>query len=222
MMQVLLHLFNPVTLGAMVLGCLVVALFQNGPRGFFRAFAALSAFWRSDPERDLLLARATMTKVDHIAGLRGLQCTDRVRSANPFLAAAIRKLADTENVDRFEMWAEQVLADRRHRHEKVHKFWLSIADAAPALGMAGTIIGLIAMFAAMDDPATIGPAMAVALLTTLYGLVIANLIAAPIAARLADLTERELAWQADLCNHMLRIARRETAPVRRASIREVA
>ncbi len=221
-MQVLIHLFNPLTLAAMLLGCALVAVVQNGPRGFFRAFSALSAFWRADPERDMLLARATMTKVDHIAGLRGLQCTDRVRAANPFLAAAIRKLADTENVDRFEMWAEQTLDDRRARHEKVHKFWLSVADTAPALGMAGTIIGLIAMFAAMDDPASIGPAMALALLTTLYGLVIANIIAAPIAARLADLSERELAWQTELCSRMLRIARRETAPVRRAAIREVA
>ena len=68
----------------------------------------------------------------------------------------------------------------------------------------------------------IGPAMALALLTTLYGIVIANLLAAPIAARLADLSERELAWQTELCERMLRVARRETAPVRRASIREVA
>ena len=75
--------------------------------------------------------------------------------------------------------------DRRARHEKVHKFWLSVADTAPALGMAGTIIGLIAMFAAMDDPASIGPAMALALLTTLYGLVIANIIAEELV-RLAD------------------------------------
>jgi chemotaxis protein MotA len=108
------------------------------------------------------------------------------------------------------------------RHEKVHKFWLSIADAAPALGMAGTIIGLVGMFSAMDDPARIGPSMALALLTTLYGVVIANFVAAPIAARLVDLSERELAWQNELCRRMLVVARRETAPVRRASIREVA
>jgi len=222
MMQLIGQLFNPLTIGAMLLGCVLVALIQNGPKGFFCGFSALSAFWRADPERDMLLARSTMTRIDHVAQLRGLQCTDRVRAANPFLSMAIRRLADTETVDRFEIWAEQTLADRRHRHEKVHKFWQSIADVAPALGMAGTIIGLIAMFAAMDDPSKIGPAMAVALLTTLYGVVIANLIAAPIAARLADLSERELAWQTELCERMLRVARRETAPVRRAAIREVA
>ncbi len=221
-MQLLSQLLNPATLAAMLLGCALVALVQNGPGAFWRAFSALSALWRSDPERDMTLARATMNRVDHVAQLRGLQCTDRVRAGNSFLAMAIRKLADTETVDRFEIWAEQALADRRTRHEKVHKVWLSIADAAPALGMAGTIIGLVAMFAAMEDPSKIGPAMALALLTTLYGVIISNLIAAPIAARLADLSERELAWQTELCQRMLRVARRETAPVRRASIREVA
>jgi len=221
-MHLLNQLLNPVTLAAMVLGCVLVAMVQNGPGAFWRAVCALPALWRSDPERDMTLARATMNRVDHVAQLRGLQCTDRVRAGNSFLAMAIRKLADTETVDRFEIWAEQALADRRTRHEKVHKVWLSIADAAPALGMAGTIIGLVAMFAAMEDPSKIGPAMALALLTTLYGVVIANLIAAPIAARLVDLSERELAWQTELCARMLRVARRETAPVRRASIREVA
>lgn len=221
-MQLLSQLLNPVTLAAMLLGCALVALIQNGPGALWRAFSALSALWRTDPERDMTLARATMNRVDHVAQLRGLQCTDRVRAGNSFLAMAIRKLADTETVDRFEIWAEQALSDRRTRHEKVHKVWLSIADAAPALGMAGTIIGLVAMFAAMEDPSKIGPAMALALLTTLYGVVIANLIAAPIAARLVDLSEREIAWQTELCARMLRVARRETAPVRRAAIREVA
>ena len=53
-------------------------------------------------------------------------------------------------------------------------------------------------------------------------LTFANTVAAPIAARLVDLSERELAWQNELCRRMLVVARRETAPVRRASIREVA
>ncbi|MDY0242692.1 MAG: MotA/TolQ/ExbB proton channel family protein [Rhodospirillaceae bacterium] len=221
-MTILLNLFNPLTLGAMLAGLALVAMVQNGPSMLWRGFAALPVLWRADPDRDMLLARATMTRVDHIANLRGLSCTDRVRAANPFLAAAIRKLADIDSADRFEIWAEQALADRRARHGRVHRFWSGLADTAPALGMAGTVVGLVGMFGAMNDPATIGPAMALAMLTTFYGVVIANLIAAPIAARLADLSDRELFWQGELCDRMLRVARRETAPVRRASIREVA
>jgi len=64
------------------------------------------------------------------------------------------------------------------------KMFVAIGDAAPAMGMIGTLIGLVQMLANMDDPKTIGPAMAVALLTTLYGAVIANCVAIPIAEKL--------------------------------------
>ena len=127
-----------------------------------------------------------------------------------------------DRAEQFALWATQALADRAQRHGAAHRVWLSVADAAPALGMAGTILGLIGMFAAMDDPAALGPSMALALLTTFYGVVIANIIAAPIAARLADLSDRELAWQREAVDRMLVIARRENAPLRRAAMREVA
>ncbi len=54
-----------------------------------------------------------------------------------------------------------------------------LADAAPAMGMAGTIIGLIGMFARMNDPATIGPAMALALIATFDGMILANVSGRP-------------------------------------------
>ncbi|MBH1991399.1 MAG: MotA/TolQ/ExbB proton channel family protein [Sphingomonadaceae bacterium] len=222
MIATMSHLFDPVTLLVMLGGILLVALFQNGASALGRAMAALRPLVSADPARDRDVARATMLKIDQVAQLRGLSCTDRVKTANPFLTDAARKLANSERPDLFELWAAQTLADRAQRHASVRNVWLSIADAAPALGMAGTIIGLVGMFAAMDDPAALGPSMALALLTTFYGVVIANIVAAPIAARLADLSERELAWQHDVVARMLTVARRENAPMRRAAIREVA
>ncbi|MES2158581.1 MAG: MotA/TolQ/ExbB proton channel family protein [Pseudomonadota bacterium] len=222
MITIIGHLFDPLTLLAMLGGVFLVACFQNGAAALGRALVALKPLVTADPARDRDAARAAMLKIDQVAQLRGLSCTDRVKTANPFLTDAARKLANSERSDLFQLWASQTLADRAQRHGAVHKAWLSIADAAPALGMAGTIIGLVGMFAAMDDPAALGPAMALALLTTFYGVVIANMIAAPVAARLADLSERELAWQQEVVARMLTISRRENAPVRRASIREVA
>lgn len=226
-MGFLTHILDPLTLALMISGVLAIAMLQNGPAAFARGFRALHPLLTAKPDRDRDAARAAMLQVDHLAQLRGLACTDRVctdrmRNAHPFLGEAVRKLSHSERIDQFEIWAEQQLADREERHRTVHNMWLSIADTAPALGMAGTIIGLIGMFGAMNDPAAIGPSMALALLTTLYGVVIANLIAAPIAGRLADISTRELAWQRALCDRMLMVARREHAPVRRASIREVA
>ncbi|WIW87661.1 MotA/TolQ/ExbB proton channel family protein [Sphingobium sp. V4] len=222
MIAIFSHLFDPLTLAAMLGGIGLVTLFQNGAGASARAIAALRPLLGADPLRDRDAARAAMLKIDQVAQLRGLACTDRVKTANPFLAEAARKLANCDRTEAFALWAAQAVADRAERHGAVHKVWLSIADAAPALGMAGTIIGLVGMFAAMDDPAALGPSMALALLTTFYGVVIANLIAAPIAARLADLSGRELAWQCEAADRMLAIARRENAPLRRASMREVA
>ena len=59
------------------------------------------------------------------------------------------------------------------------------------MGMIGTLIGLVQMLSAMDDPKAIGPAMAVALLTTLYGAIIANAFALPIADKLAHRSQEE-------------------------------
>jgi len=222
MIGIMAHLFDPLTMLAMVAGVGLLALFQNGVHGLGRAFAALVPLLRADPARDRDSARAAMLKIDQVAQLRGLACTDRVKTANPYLTEAARRLANCEKTEQFELWAAQSLVDRAQRHGAACKVWLSIADAAPALGMAGTIIGLVGMFAAMDDPAALGPSMALALLTTFYGVVIANVVAAPIAMRLADLSERELAWQKEVTDRMAAIARRENVPTRRASIREVA
>lgn len=216
------QLFDPLTLGVMIAGLTLVALFQNGFSAMGRALAALRPLVAADPLRDRDAARRAMLKIDQVAQLRGLSCTDRVKTANPFLTEAARKLANSDRIEHFDLWARESLADRAQRHGAARNVWLSIADAAPALGLTGTIVGLIGMFAAMDDPAKMGPAMALALLTTLYGVVIANIVAAPIAQRLSDLSEAELAWQREVIERMLAIARRENAPARRAAIREVA
>jgi len=76
-----------------------------------------------------------------------------------------------------------------------HKVGASIMDAmggyAPAFGMVGTLIGLILMLGSMDDPSTIGPAMAVALITTFYGAIAANLIFIPLGAKLKTRSQEE-------------------------------
>ncbi len=94
------------------------------------------------------------------------------------------------------------------------------------MGMIGTIVGLIGMFSAMDDSARIGPAMALAMLTTLYGVILSGAIAGPIAARLERLSEAERAWQARALERLERLARSELAPairpLARPILREVA
>ena len=104
-------------------------------------------------------------------------------------------LSDLPDGAAFERWAGREVTARAARHAGAHAFWNAVADAAPGMGMIGTVAGLVQMFASMDDPARIGPGMALALLTTLYGVVLANVLAGPIAARLESLSTAELAWQ---------------------------
>jgi chemotaxis protein MotA len=78
------------------------------------------------------------------------------------------------------------------RHKSGADIFTTLAAFAPALGLIGTLIGLVQMLQSMDDPSSIGPAMAVALLTTFYGAVLANLIFTPIAGKLKTRSSSEV------------------------------
>jgi chemotaxis protein MotA len=80
----------------------------------------------------------------------------------------------------------------RERHETGADIFAAMGLYAPALGMIGTVIGLVQMLQGMDDPATIGPAMAVALITTFYGAVLANLVFNPISGKLRTRSKEEV------------------------------
>ncbi|MGM8213378.1 flagellar motor protein MotP [Virgibacillus sp. W0430] len=78
------------------------------------------------------------------------------------------------------------------RHYKGRSIIEKCGEYAPAWGMIGTLIGLVLMLRSLDDPASLGPNMAVALLTTLYGTVLANLVFLPMANNLEIKTEEEV------------------------------
>ena len=201
--------FDPAALLLVFAGSLLVAFIQVGADNMRRLPGTLRPLLHAHPCADRDAARRAMLRVEHVTHLRGIGCADRVSTTAPFLKRAIDQLANAPDEAQFERWARDELAARSERHQGVIRAWSAIADAAPALGMAGTIIGLIRMFAAMDDPGAIGPAMALALLTTLYGLVLANMVAGPIAARLALLSEMEIGWQLEVLDRMLDLARAE-------------
>jgi chemotaxis protein MotA len=77
------------------------------------------------------------------------------------------------------------------RHLKGSGVFRAFGEVSPAMGMIGTLIGLVAMLSNMDDPKSIGPAMALALLTTLYGAILSNMLFFPIADKLSLRREQE-------------------------------
>lgn len=84
------------------------------------------------------------------------------------------------------------VSNLEERHKKGHGILEAFGTYAPAFGMIGTLIGLVIMLQNMKDPSSIGPAMAVALITTFYGAVLANLIFLPLAGKLKERTKEEV------------------------------
>lgn len=114
----------------------------------------------------------------------GLLSLEGREVGNDFLQKGIQLLVDGHDPDVVKGLLNKDRQKAEERHAVGADIFSAIADMAPAMGMIGTLIGLVAMLANMDDPKAIGPAMAVALLTTLYGAVMANGLCDPIASKL--------------------------------------
>ncbi len=114
----------------------------------------------------------------------GLLSLEDKEVSSPFLARGIQLLVDGHDPDVVKGLLVRDKSEAIERHTRGAFIFSSMAEVAPAMGMIGTLVGLVAMLANMDDPKAIGPAMAVALLTTLYGAVIANAVCGPIADKL--------------------------------------
>lgn len=95
------------------------------------------------------------------------------------------------------------------RHLKGAEILQTFGSIAPAMGMVGTIIGLVLMLKRMDDPSTIGPAMAVALITTFYGAILANLVFIPMAGKLRVRSREEVLVRSMILEGILSISRGE-------------
>lgn len=195
MLDLAVRLFDPAALALVAGGSLLVAALRSTRGDLGRAARSVRALFKADPAGEETLARRAVRQVERIVELRGIACADRADATSPFVRKAALRLADTPSAEAFAAWAASDLEARTARHQSVIAVWRAAADAAPSMGMVGTVLGLIAMFASMSDPAAIGPAMALALLTTLYGLALGTLLFGSAAARLERLSEAELRWQ---------------------------
>ncbi|MDG4866898.1 MotA/TolQ/ExbB proton channel family protein [Guyparkeria sp. 1SP6A2] len=111
--------------------------------------------------------------------------------SHPFMQKGVRMIVDGQPMEVIEQTLERDIELSEERHDGGVQMFKSIYDVAPAMGMIGTLVGLVQMLSSLDDPSTIGPAMATALLTTFYGAVIAQAIALPIMTKLAMRSTQE-------------------------------
>lgn len=127
---------------------------------------------------------AEVRRLAEVVRKEGLLGLEKVEIEYPFLRKAVNLGVDGHPPEFIEDLLHEDTQQALERLQVAERVFRGIGDAAPALGMLGTLVGLVQMLNNMGEPASIGPAMAVALLTTFYGAMIAQLFALPLADKL--------------------------------------
>ncbi len=146
--------------------------FKIGMKGFF---------YKLDAPQNLI---EESIELANIARKEGILALEGREISNDFLERGIGLCIDGHAPEVVKSLLNKDINMSISRHTVGADMFKAISVYAPAMGMIGTLIGLVQMLANMSDPAAIGPAMAVALLTTLYGAIIANAFASPLAEKL--------------------------------------
>ncbi len=151
--------------------------FGNAFRIAFRAF-----FFKPESADELIDLAITLQRKARKDGIFAL---GRQPIDNEFFKKGTLYLMDGLSLPMVKNTMLKELYQADARHETGRQIFQSLGEVAPAMGMIGTLIGLVRMLAHLDDPGKVGPAMAVALLTTLYGAMLGYMVAKPIASKLA-------------------------------------
>lgn len=190
-------------------GTFFAAMYTAPLPTFLGSFGAMAkAFLPPVKKMDALITRmvelAAVARKDGMMALEGQEVPDK------FFEKGMQLLVDGADESKLVKQMTQELKAMKARHEANQgcvKAWI---DLAPAMGMIGTLIGLVLMLGNMADPKAIGPAMAVALLTTLYGAFIANVLFAPMLTKLENYTAYEVVYREMVIEGLRGIARTES------------
>ena len=156
-------------------------------KGAFKV--AAQAFTKREEKLETLIEQATTLCTTVRKG--GLLALEEAPVDNPFFRKGLQLCADGNPGDFIRDALNREMEQSAERHQVGQDIWRAIGESAPAFGMIGTLVGLVQMLVNLDDPSQLGPGMALALLTTLYGALFANLIALPIADKLSIRSSQE-------------------------------
>lgn len=179
-------------LAIVVGGTLATILMAESAHNVFNAIkVAMNAFFAKSPQ-----VEETIKKIAELAVVvrkEGLLALESQEINDEFLAKGVRLAVDGIPPEEVQATLASEMVAMKARHKRGAQLFRFAQSNAPALGMVGTLIGLVQMLQSLDDPSAIGPAMAVALLTTFYGAVIAFLVCSPIAEKLGHRSNEESA-----------------------------
>lgn len=183
--------FHPAGTIVVVGGVLAATLIRFPLEHVSYAFSiANRAFLTRAPETRALVAQ--IVSLSQRARREGLLKMEKAMDVEGFLAKGLRMVVDQADREHIQSVLVQELRTTQERHHQGQEIFRFIALSAPSFGMVGTLIGMIQLFASLKDPSGIGSAMALSLLSTLYGAVIAYLLAIPIAGKLEVRSKEEL------------------------------
>lgn len=150
---------------------------------------------------DQLMRFAEIARKDGVLALEGeLEAID-----DSFMKTGLQSIVDGVDAEVVRDTLEIELQALDERHQPVIALIKTMGGYAPTMGMIGTVVGLINMLGNLSDPSQLGAGMSVALLTTLYGVIFANLVFLPFAAKLARLHELEVAYREIVLDGILAI-----------------
>lgn len=143
------------------------------------------------PPGDAAKTIERIVELSAITRREGLLALENEKFEDAFLAKAVRKAVDGLPPEEIREQLVAELVAMKSRHKRGQKLFRFMGSSAPAMGMIGTLIGLVQMLQTLDDPSKIGPAMAVALLTTMYGAILAFIFCNPLAEKLERWSDQE-------------------------------
>lgn len=156
---------------------------------------------------------STIAELSTIVKKNGILALENQTISDKFLARGVRFAVDGMPAEDVRSVLRSELITMKQRHKRGQKLFKFLAATAPSMGMIGTLIGLVQMLQTLSDPSKIGPAMAIALLTTMYGAVMAFLIFGPLATKLEHRSSEEAANMTVVIEGIDSILRGENARV---------
>jgi chemotaxis protein MotA len=205
-----LYFINPVGLMIVVLGTLIAT---------FLHFSFQDVRDACQASRQIVLnaGQKALKRIDYLVNVShamkrdGILVLDREarRSAEKFLRTALEMTADGQSASEVKRFLENEIKASSDINFKAISVFETLGGYAPAMGLIGTLFGLIQMLGSLSNPEAVGPAMALALTTTLYGAILANLVFLPIAGKLKNNNNEQILIKNITLEGILSLAKRE-------------
>ncbi len=205
------NFFNAPALMIVLLGTIAATSISYTPSELTRATKVIghSMVLRKMPPSELATALVSLSVVARKRGLLALSGYEDNLRRFPFLQKSIQMSVDGYKPEAIYKYLNREILAIAERHKRSAGITRRAAEIAPAMGLIGTLVGLVQMLADLENPETIGPAMAVALLTTFYGAIIGTIVMAPLATKLEKNSADEMLIKTLIAKTAVSIAAQE-------------